>query len=102
MEDSAVVCTLTAVEQSRQRQELLPGLVRRADLIEWREDGCRLKFAPDSELLRQITAVMDAERQCCQFLRFELVIELRLGPVSLTLTGPAGTADMLRSLLSVI
>jgi hypothetical protein len=40
-----------------------------------------------------IARVMDAERQCCRFLRFQLTVEPDGGPVLLDLTGPPGTRE---------
>jgi hypothetical protein len=39
------------------------------------ENGFRFEFHPDSEILASIVRMIDAERQCCQFLRFQLTIE---------------------------
>ena len=41
---------------------------------------------------------MDQERDCCTFLRFALQAEPHAGPVTLEVTGPAGTGEMLRGL----
>ena len=46
-----------------------------------------------------IAEMIDGERQCCRFLRFAVVLEANLGPVSLELTGPAGTRAFLEALL---
>jgi hypothetical protein len=43
--------------------------------------------------------VIDAERQCCRFLRFQLTVEPDLGPMWLEVAGPPGTADFLTDLL---
>jgi len=59
---------------------------------------CTLNAAELTE--RQSALLPGLVRQCCQFLRFDLVVEAGLGPVTLTLSGPEGTADMLRSLLA--
>jgi hypothetical protein len=100
MTDMPIVCRLSDADLARRGDALLPGLARRADKREETADGYRLRFAPDDGLLRIIADVVDAERQCCRFLRFALVVEPNLGPVWLTLSGPPGTVDMLMSLLS--
>ena len=61
------------------------------------EDGLRLTFPAAS--FADVAAVIDAERACCRFLRFTLVVEPDGGPLSLTLTGPPGTRDFLDALL---
>jgi hypothetical protein len=58
-----------------------------------------LRFAAASELLQAIVTVIDAERQCCRFLQFELTLEPDGGPVWLSLTGPPGTPAFLAALI---
>ena len=91
---------LTPGELAGRREALLPGLAARAQRVARAEHGYRLVFAPAPELLRAIADVVEAERHCCQFLRFELTVEAGLGAVSLTVTGPAGTQEMLAGLLA--
>ncbi len=38
------------------------------------------------------------EQDCCSFLRIRLTMEASEGPVTFDVTGPEGTADMLRKL----
>jgi hypothetical protein len=80
------------------RAGLLPGLLERADEREPTSDGYRLTFAASSETLQAITNVMDAERQCCRWLRFELTVTPDGGPMVLTLSGPAGAQEFLDAL----
>jgi hypothetical protein len=94
-----VACTLTAEAIQARRAGLLPGLVQRADGVEHLQTGLRLRFSASSEVLRAIANVIDAERQCCRFLQFELMIEPDGGPIALTITGPPGTADFLDALI---
>jgi hypothetical protein len=35
-------------------------------------DGFRLRFDATSETLQRITTVVDVERRCCRFLRFQI------------------------------
>jgi len=100
MADLPIVCTLSPGELSAKREQLLPGLVGRAESVERTQNGYRLRFAASSDVLRAITDVIDAERRCCRFLRFDLSVAEGLGPLTLTLTGPEGTADALESLFS--
>lgn len=43
--------------------------------------------------------IVETERQCCPFFRFEIAIEPSSGPVVLTLTGPAGTREFIESFI---
>ena len=63
--------------------------------------GYRFRFAASSEALAKIAAVIDAERQCCRFLRFQLTVEPDLGPLCLEVTGPVGTGEFLTDLLQL-
>jgi len=42
--------------------------------------------------------MIDAERQCCRFLRFVVVVEEDGGDMWLEVTGPEGTAEFLEAL----
>ena len=94
-----VACTLSPETLAARRAGLLPGLARDAESREAIAEGLRLRFTPSAEILQRIASVIDAERQCCRFLRFELTIEPDGGAVWLAMTGPAGTRDFLAALL---
>jgi hypothetical protein len=93
-----VACSLGPEAIRARRADLLPGLFGRAVATEHLPNGVRLRFEASSEVLHAITSTIDAERQCCRFLRFELTLDPDAGPISLTLTGPAGTAEFLSAL----
>jgi hypothetical protein len=95
-----IMCSLTPELFEARRSALLPGLVQRAVSIEDRSDGVRLTFAADSGTLEIIAKVIDGERQCCRFLGFQLAIEPEEGPFRLDVTGPSGTQELLKGLLS--
>jgi hypothetical protein len=46
--------------------------------------------------------MIDAVRQCCQFLRFQLTVEAAGGPVVLDVTGPAGSQEFLLAILEPV
>lgn len=75
MNQLPIACTLTPSTVATRRAALLPGLWKRAQ--EWQDtpDGYRLRFDAASDTLQAITSTMDAERQCCRFLQFQLTIE---------------------------
>lgn len=98
MTDLPIACTLTPDALRDRRQGLLADLVRRAE-HEPIADGLRLTFAASTETLSLITQAIDAERQCCRFLRFAIGIEPDGGPISVELTGPPGTREFLSALL---
>ena len=93
-----IVCTLTPEELARRRDGLLPGLIERAALVEELENGLRLRFPNAKGLLTELIQVVEAERCCCTFLRFQLIAEPGEGPITFEVTGPPGTREFLRSL----
>jgi hypothetical protein len=95
-----VACTLTGAEQRCHADELLPGLAALATARESLPEGWRLTFAPAPGLLLRIADVVERERHCCAFLRFELVVPPAGAPVVLTVDGPPGTGAFLASLPS--
>ncbi len=96
-----VACSLTGAEVNSRRDRLLPGLAARAVGTILTADGCELVFEPAPGILADIAAVIDAERQCCRFLRFDVGVAPAGGPIRMTLSGPPGTREFLASLVEV-
>src|SRR3989449_8818684 len=84
--DLPIACTLTSTELQSRGAELLPGLVARAVGRIPVTDGFRWVFAPTEGFLAELARVIDAEGQCCRFLRFALAAEPGGRPVSRALT----------------
>jgi hypothetical protein len=101
MPDLPIVCTLTPEALEARREALLGELLRRSAGHELLPDGLRIRFAPSSETLGKIARAVDAERHCCRFLRFTVIVEPGEGPVTLDLTGPHGTREFLTALLEM-
>jgi hypothetical protein len=99
MADLPIVCTLTPAARRVRRDGLLAALLRRAEDQELSPQGYRLRFAPTGETLFTIARTVDAERQCCRFLRFGITIEPDEGPIFLELSGPPGTREFVPALL---
>jgi hypothetical protein len=96
-----IACTLSPTTVRARREDLLGGLVARAaERIEL-ANGYRIRFDPSGDILSTIAKVVDAERQCCRFLTFELTIEADDGPIWLQFTGPPGTREFLAGLLDL-
>jgi hypothetical protein len=100
MPNLPVACSLPNGVLQARAKELLPGLARRAMSVDNVEGGVQLRFEASTEMLQAIVQVIDTERQCCRFLRFDLSVEAGGAPMSLTVTGPPGTRDFLADLLS--
>lgn len=93
--DLPIACTLTPDELRNGRQALLPGIIGRAEEHQRIDGGFRFRFASDAGLLTAIAAMIDAERRCCRFLRFQITAEPDEGIISLEVTGPPGTEQFL-------
>ena len=97
-EDQPIACSLSPAELSNRRDQLLPGLIQRAEEVTDLENGLRMRFGSRPDLLSELVGIIDQERTCCSFLRFQLTAEPGTGPVTFEVTGPPGTREMLRAL----
>ncbi len=95
------MCELTPDALRARREDLLAGLAERATAHEETTGGHVFTFDASSETLRMLTAAVDAERQCCRWLRFTLTVEPDGGPIMLTLSGPAGAREFLSALFTL-
>ena len=99
MKEQPIVCTLSPAALQARREGLLSQLIQRTVDRQQLPNGYRLEFTASTEMLSMIGRVIDAERQCCRFLRFQLTVQPDDGPVVLELTGPPGTQEFISALL---
>jgi hypothetical protein len=99
--DLPIACTLGPAALKARRQDLLGGLVRRADDRIDLPNGYRVRFDAKPGLLSAIAAAIETERQCCRFLRFEVTAEPDERAVWVEFTGPAGTREFLAAMLDL-
>ena len=99
MSTPPIACTLTPEALRTRREGLLMDLVQRAERRDDLPDGLRLEFAPSADTIALIARVVEAERHCCRFLRFAIMVEPDGGPVFLDLSGPPGTRDFVSALI---
>jgi hypothetical protein len=97
----AIACSLSPDAIRAGRAGLLPGLREQASEVMETVNGFRLTFAPSSETLLMIARAIDAERQCCRWLRFDLTVTADGGPIHLELSGPRGAQAFLREVLAM-
>lgn len=96
-----IACTLSRAELARDAHCLMPGLLKRAPLLTPLTDGVRLEFDAAADALRDITDVIERERQCCRFLQFVLTIPPDGKPFRLDVTGPEGTREFLSEVSAI-
>lgn len=99
MKELPIACELTSAELEARRQGLLQEFLARATERVQLSNGFRWRFAPSTEVLMAAVKTIDAERQCCRFLKFVLTTESDGGDVWLEVTGPDGTTEFLSTLL---
>jgi hypothetical protein len=98
MRDLPIACELTPAEIEARREGLLPSLLAQAQERLMLSNGFRWRFAPSGNFLAAVVKTIDAERQCCRFLKFVLTVEPDGGPIWLEITGPQGTVEFLTTL----
>ena len=94
-----IACSLSAEQLAARRESLLLGLADHAVQRTALPSGMRLRFAATAARKRQIDAVVRRERECCPFLEFRVGLALGGSSLTLDVTGPEGTADLLAELL---
>ena len=98
MSELPIACTLSEDALRARRSGLLGRVARSASAMTKIPAGYRLEFAAEPNTLSLLATMIEAERQCCRFLRFDLRVEPDVGPISLELTGPEGTQAFLEAL----
>ena len=101
MSDLPVACTLGPAAIKARREDLLGGLLHRAEERLELANGYQVRFPSNEGMLAAIASVVELERQCCRFLRFELTVDPDGGPIWLELTGPPGTREFLDGMLDL-
>ncbi len=91
-------CKLSPAQLAARRHELIPGLFQRAQKVKDIPGGLCFQFASKPGLLTDLARIMEQEQDCCSFLRIQLTMEASEGPITFEVTGPQGTAEMLRKL----
>jgi hypothetical protein len=100
MSDGIPVACCLSDEELRTREATLLSQFKSALLTtEELADGYLFRIPGDKKWLAVAAELIAAERECCPFLRFELTAEPAMGPVTVRMTGPAGTKEFLKSIL---
>jgi hypothetical protein len=93
-----VACYLTDTELRRRRADYLDKIAGSLVESEELENGFKYRFRLADKFIGTLAEVIDLERKCCPFLNFRMSVESGKEFVSLELTGPAGTREMIASL----
>ena len=97
-DEIAVACRLTN-EELRNREATLLAQFKSA-LLATQElsDGYAFHVPGQKKWLAVVADLIQAERECCPFLTFELTAQPKMGPLLLRVTGPSGTKQFLKTL----
>lgn len=86
--DLPIICTLTEEELRERRRAVLDSMQQAVLDVSELPLGYAYTFRPSSDVLSQLTRLVDLERQCCKFLTFRIVVEPGEAPIRLEVTGP--------------
>ena len=92
-----MLCELMPAELQERRRTVFVAVKQTILGIRELDDGYALSFPSISESLKDLSALVDFERQCCPFLTFRITVEANNGPFWLEVTGPEGTKEFLRN-----
>lgn len=84
---SIIACKLLDREFMQRKTDISNALFKHVEEIEELDDGFGFRFAGFDPWAARIMEFIIAERECCSFFRFELIVEPNRGPVRLRLGG---------------
>lgn len=94
-----IVCALSD-EQLRQRKSTLAARFRSMVIAtEELENGYRFQIPGDAESIMAAAELIAAERECCRFLTFELIVQSAVDAATVRVTGPPSAKEFWMSLL---
>jgi hypothetical protein len=97
--DIPIACRLSDPEFHQREATLLALFKSVVVAAEELPDGYAFRVPGDKKRMALVCELIVAERECCPFLTFELTAQPNMGPVSVRVTGPAGTKDFLKVIL---
>jgi hypothetical protein len=88
---------LSEAELQEKRKALVEPVIAQIQQVQPIDNGFEFRFNASNPSLSTLCELIEFERKCSPFLRFELLIASQMGPVKLTIAGPAGTQDLLKT-----
>jgi len=100
---SPIACDLAAFteEQATRHRGAVATLLAAKPAIVEVPGGITFTFLSEPALCQAAMEFATLERLCCPFLTFRLELAPQAGPLTLTLTGPDGTEDILRDFFTL-
>ena len=91
-----VVCSLDRHALSCRESQLRVSILADAQQVDGLPDGIRWTFRHAPDLFARLGLLLDGERQCCRFLHIAIAAEPDCGAVTVAMTGPPGTVEVLQ------
>ncbi len=95
--DAKSTCRLTADEMTQRLAEVSDLLQQAAEIQEC-DDGYVFVFPGHAAAARQLLDFINAERQCCSFITFELTFQPDQGPIGVRIGGSEKLKAMVRTM----
>jgi hypothetical protein len=92
-----IACLLPEENRRSREEELASEIFGAVQEIKELPDGYALRFPGDAEWITKLSEFVAFERVCCPFFTFEMTFEPAQGPIWLSLRGPEGTKEFVRS-----
>jgi len=92
-----VACKLTSPELQKRKKEVLVLLKEKVLKKKELKDGYKFKFEGTDDLLDELVTFIKSERACCDFFTFNLSISDTKSNIWLSITGPDGTKDFIKT-----
>ncbi len=93
-------CQLGSAEMQERLGEIRGNFLVHVRGVEELENGYLYRFEKTTDGMRMLTEFIDFESRCCAFMGFDLSLQPGAQEVSLSLTGPAGTKELLESMMT--
>jgi hypothetical protein len=96
---SKLTCKLTSPELRIRKEQVIAAL--KSKILDSRElvDGYEYKFDASDDMLDQLTEFIKSERICCEF--FDFGLNLKNNQVWLSITGPEGSKEFIKTELAL-
>jgi hypothetical protein len=97
-----IACNLNDVAFQKRRAEVLAEVCSEVLEVKELDRGYGYRFPSDKRWVTKLADFITFESACCPFLQFNLQVNPGEGAIWLELTGPDGTKEFLRSLLTPV
>lgn len=101
-DEPGLYCRLGSSEMQERLGEVRGNFLVHVRGVEELENGYRYRFEKSTDRMQTLTEFIDFESRCCAFMRFDLSVEAGAQEISLSLTGPAGTKELLESMMTSV